>query len=258
MVAGVGSVCVATAMVIAPASAAETRDSNETKAFGACSQDARWEAEMEVKANSLKTEFEVKSSVSNESWSLTINRNNVEVYSQTRSAYRDSDDSYAEVSWKAYLNKDGWAGDNFDFIAANVVSGETCTATISGQSLQLDGRPNHDSDSDDDSDWNSSTGGAAGNASATGAQNRQQERFSKRQAIRVVRQHDTSSDCWSIVGKGVYDLTDYVKKHPGGQSLITAICGRNGTKAFKSQHSGDSSVSSILSSYKVGTIRRSR
>ena len=78
---------------------------------------------------------------------------------------------------------------------------------------------------------------------------------SKKYTPSQVAKHKTATDCWSIVGKGVYNLTSYVNKHPGGASKITAICGKNGTSAFNGQHSGASKPASVLKSYKIGTVK---
>lgn len=60
----------------------------------------------------------------------------------------------------------------------------------------------------------------------------------KKYTTAQVAQHRTASDCWTIVGSGVYNLTSFVRKHPGGASRIIMICGKNGTSAFNSQHGG--------------------
>ena len=70
----------------------------------------------------------------------------------------------------------------------------------------------------------------------------------------TVAKHSSQANCWSIVGKGVYNLTSYVNRHPGGSAMITAICGRNGTSAFNSQHSGDGNATATLATFKVGRL----
>ncbi len=67
-----------------------------------------------------------------------------------------------------------------------------------------------------------------------------------------VAKHDSANDCWSIVRGKVYDLTSFVSRHPGGQSEIKAICGRDGSSSFLSQHSGDSQASSQLAAFLLG------
>ena len=71
-----------------------------------------------------------------------------------------------------------------------------------------------------------------------------------------VAQHKSSSNCWTIVGTGVYNLTSYVNRHPGGSWNITSLCGRNGTRAFQQMHGSSSSANSMLSSLRIGTLRK--
>ena len=71
-----------------------------------------------------------------------------------------------------------------------------------------------------------------------------------------VAAHSRASDCWVIVGKGVYNLTSYVSQHPGGSSAITRLCGTNATRAFTAQHGGQGSPAAALRSLKIGTLAR--
>ncbi len=71
-----------------------------------------------------------------------------------------------------------------------------------------------------------------------------------------VAQHNTAADCWTIVGKRVYDVTDYVTRHPGGSSAIAALCGKDGSRMFLGQHSGDASALRALKPYRIGKLLR--
>lgn len=71
-----------------------------------------------------------------------------------------------------------------------------------------------------------------------------------------VRKHNSADDCWTIIGRGVYDLTSWVNRHPGGASRIVAICGRDGTQAFRAQHAGESRPASELASFRIGRLAR--
>jgi cytochrome b involved in lipid metabolism len=69
----------------------------------------------------------------------------------------------------------------------------------------------------------------------------------------LVAQHNTASDCWATVGNNVYNVTSYIRSHPGGQANITRYCGADIGAAFVAQgHSAN--ASNILASYKIGTI----
>jgi cytochrome b involved in lipid metabolism len=57
-----------------------------------------------------------------------------------------------------------------------------------------------------------------------------------------------------VVGGNVYDLTSYVSNHPGGSSVIKAICGKDGSAAFAGQHSGASKPNNVLAGFKLGAL----
>ena len=67
-----------------------------------------------------------------------------------------------------------------------------------------------------------------------------------------VAANNTPTKCWSIINDNVYDLTKWIKAHPGGQSAITFICGIDGTNAFLAQHRGQASPFSRLASFYLG------
>jgi cytochrome b involved in lipid metabolism len=70
-----------------------------------------------------------------------------------------------------------------------------------------------------------------------------------------VKDHGSATDCWSIVGSNVYDLTSWINKHPGGKKAILSICGKDGTEAFHTQHDGEPRPEQILATYQVGTYK---
>ncbi len=67
-----------------------------------------------------------------------------------------------------------------------------------------------------------------------------------------VAANNTPTKCWSIINDNVYDLTKWIKAHPGGQSAITFICGIDGTNAFLAQHRGQPSPFSRLAAFYLG------
>lgn len=69
----------------------------------------------------------------------------------------------------------------------------------------------------------------------------------------IVAQHNTASDCWVTVGSNVYNVTSYIRAHPGGQSNITRYCGADIGAAYTAQgHSAN--ANNIFNSYKIGII----
>jgi cytochrome b involved in lipid metabolism len=69
-----------------------------------------------------------------------------------------------------------------------------------------------------------------------------------------IKTHNLKSDCWSIVNANVYNLTSYVKSHPGGASVIANICGKDGSKAFVNQHNTQGKPNNVLSSFLLGPV----
>ena len=58
-----------------------------------------------------------------------------------------------------------------------------------------------------------------------------QARFS----LQEVAQHSSPTDCWLIVRKKVYNVTPWVRRHPGGDILLVKA-GRDCTYLFDSYH----------------------
>ncbi|MCW3158418.1 cytochrome b5 domain-containing protein [Micropruina sonneratiae] len=69
-----------------------------------------------------------------------------------------------------------------------------------------------------------------------------------------VATHNTREDCWAAVDSGVYDLTSWIDRHPGGSDKIIALCGTDATDAFNNQHSGDTKPAEQLMSFRIGTL----
>lgn len=69
-----------------------------------------------------------------------------------------------------------------------------------------------------------------------------------------VATHNSASSCWSIVGGVVYDLTSWIKKHPGGSQAILSICGKDGIAAFTGKHMGDQKPEAMLATFKIGVV----
>lgn len=68
--------------------------------------------------------------------------------------------------------------------------------------------------------------------------------------------HATGTSCWTIIDGSVYDLTEWIKKHPGGASAILKLCGRDGTEIFHGQHGTAAAQANILATYKLGSLSR--
>lgn len=66
---------------------------------------------------------------------------------------------------------------------------------------------------------------------------------------------NSSSNCWTIVGNKVYDLTQWISRHPGGSGSISSLCGIDGTSRFRNQHGSSGRPNSTLDGYYIGDLK---
>lgn len=82
--------------------------------------------------------------------------------------------------------------------------------------------------------------------------------------VEQVALHNSKTDCWTIVDGGVYDITSYVPRHPGGDEILRA-CGADGSSLFNSRTTSDgetvgsgephsNNASKQLESLKIGDL----
>lgn len=76
----------------------------------------------------------------------------------------------------------------------------------------------------------------------------------KTYAFAAVQQHASAKDCWTIVGGGVYNLTTWIPRHPGGSGVIKAMCGIDATAAFAGQHGLIGREATRLARYRIGNL----
>lgn len=69
-----------------------------------------------------------------------------------------------------------------------------------------------------------------------------------------VAKHNSQSSCWSVVSGKVYNLTNYISRHPAGPEQILAICGKDGTNLFSDQHGGNMKIENILTNFYLGNL----
>ena len=73
--------------------------------------------------------------------------------------------------------------------------------------------------------------------------------------LEEVQMHNTSEDCYVAINNKVYDLGQWVDKHPGGERAIINICGTDGSAAFSAQHEGNETVTETLSGFSIGNLK---
>ena len=69
-----------------------------------------------------------------------------------------------------------------------------------------------------------------------------------------VQAHATVNDCWTTINGGVYDLTTWVSRHPGGENPIARLCGTDGGANFNRKHGSTKNAQAALVLLKIGTL----
>lgn len=71
--------------------------------------------------------------------------------------------------------------------------------------------------------------------------------------VAQVAQHNTASDCWLIISGQVYDVTNFIPIHPGGNAIVP-YCGMDATAVFNSIHGSSGTAASELPTYLIGSL----
>jgi alkylation response protein AidB-like acyl-CoA dehydrogenase len=71
-----------------------------------------------------------------------------------------------------------------------------------------------------------------------------------------VAKHNTADDLWCIIDHQVYDLTEFVDAHPGGNVVLQQVAGQDATKDFYNLHRQE--VLRKYASLRIGTITGER
>jgi len=84
---------------------------------------------------------------------------------------------------------------------------------------------------------------------------KENEENEKTYTMEEISKHNSKESCWSVIRGKVYNLTNWIDKHPGGSDKILRICGKDGTDLFVKQHGGKEKPEKILESFKIGVLK---
>lgn len=70
-----------------------------------------------------------------------------------------------------------------------------------------------------------------------------------------VQKNNSRQSCWTIISGDVYDLTSWISRHPGGESTILNLCGKDGTQEFLRKHGGEVKPKEILEKFEIGKLK---
>ncbi|KKA30959.1 hypothetical protein TD95_001307 [Thielaviopsis punctulata] len=69
-----------------------------------------------------------------------------------------------------------------------------------------------------------------------------------------VAKHNNAKDgLWLIIDKNVYDITNFLEEHPGGEKVLKRFAGKDATKSFWKYH-GEHVLAKYGDEYKIGTL----
>jgi len=71
----------------------------------------------------------------------------------------------------------------------------------------------------------------------------------------VAQRHSPERGYWMIIDGDVYDLTEFVKLHPGGERIVRAYAGMDGTHGYNRAHEARPEVDALRALYRIGRLR---
>lgn len=69
-----------------------------------------------------------------------------------------------------------------------------------------------------------------------------------------VAEHRSEESAWIAIDGLVYDITEFIDRHPGGREIILLAVGRDATDLFNSYHPFTSVPRKILTKYRIGSL----
>merc|ERR1711934_1212990 len=79
--------------------------------------------------------------------------------------------------------------------------------------------------------------------------------FEKMSTYRLaeVKTHNTKGSAWLVVHNKVYDVTNFMQEHPGGEEVLLDVLGTDSTESFEDVgHSND--ARDLLANYLLGEL----
>ncbi|KAE9372837.1 cytochrome b5 [Stipitochalara longipes BDJ] len=70
-----------------------------------------------------------------------------------------------------------------------------------------------------------------------------------------VSSHNTTSDLWIVINDEIYDVTEFQKTHPGGDSILNKWAGKDATKPFRKTHNENILKMDMYMKLCVGSVK---
>ena len=72
--------------------------------------------------------------------------------------------------------------------------------------------------------------------------------------ISEIKKHNTINDCWIYSNNNVYDITNFINKHPGGANCLLKKAGTDCSNDYYFHSKGGKS---LWKKYRIGKIKNS-
>eukprot|EP00210_Caulerpa_lentillifera_P005064 g4837.t1 len=69
--------------------------------------------------------------------------------------------------------------------------------------------------------------------------------------LKEVSQRNDNSSCWVVIHGKVYDVTEYLEDHPGGEDILLSVAGQEATEEFEDQGHSET-ARNILKKFEIG------
>jgi cytochrome b involved in lipid metabolism len=66
--------------------------------------------------------------------------------------------------------------------------------------------------------------------------------------------HSTPEDMWMALRGKVYNVTPYLRFHPGGEKILLSVAGKDGTAAFERYHRWVN-IPALIGRLQIGTMK---
>jgi cytochrome b involved in lipid metabolism len=78
----------------------------------------------------------------------------------------------------------------------------------------------------------------------------------KTYTLAEIATHNTEQSCYVTIRGEVYDVTQWIPKHPGGPQRIINLCGTDATQAFETKHDDAPKPNAMLATFKIGELAK--
>jgi sulfite reductase (NADPH) flavoprotein alpha-component len=72
----------------------------------------------------------------------------------------------------------------------------------------------------------------------------------------IVRHNDEENGYWFIIDGRVYDLTEYIRLHPGGMRILEGYAGMDASDGYARAHHARTEIDATREMYAIGVVRR--